>query len=417
MVTCPLEKVDQENVPRQIEKGNIINSISKRHFSSFAKKCSLLLPPSNSYSLISDILIDKKLSLQDKQIKMENLIKELTKLEIIDFLKKGELGNSNISTKILTSQLLNLNEDLKFYLDKNLKNSKKTYKDFIKEMDATLILSIALGKIIPFALKYKDLNDQPVTKLFETIGERIVSNFYYNEYKNKINIENLKQSDFKFYEFMEKINFKLSKDDLKKLGMDIAYFVSDRCNFIEIKEIEIKKEMYIRQIIPKEYFSILLEEFTIIDSEELPMIIPPLPWKIDSKGKIVDYGGNFLNNNLRYKYLLTDSHKNTLAGDLCFNKDIINMVNNMGKTKYIINKKLLDIILRQEYFLKDGKKLINFRRHEDSNKLTEYKKKQDFIKVNEITTYNSKYLYETSILQIARLFKDVKEIYMSPFID
>ena len=413
-----LKKVNQENVSRRKENGNIINSINKRYFSSSSYKYNnLLLPPSNSYSLISNVLREKSLSLQDKQIKIEKFIKELTKLEIIDFLKKEKIGKGNINYKILRSQLLNLNEDLNYYLDRKLNSSKKRYKESIKGMDSILILSIALGKIISFTLKYKDLYDQPVTKLFEVIGERIVSEYFFNEYKKKLKSENLKQSEFKFYEFKEKINLQTNEDDIKKLGMDIVYFISDRCNFIEIKEIGIRKEMYIRQIIPKEYFNMLLEEFTIIDSEELPMIAPPLPWKINSKGKIVDYGGSFLNNNLRYKYLLTNTHKNTLSRDLALNKDIINMVNNMANTKYIINKKVLDIVLQQEYLLKGGKRLINFRRHEHSNKLSEYKKNKDFSKVNEITQHNSKYLYETSILQIARLFKDVEEIYMTPFID
>lgn len=36
---------------------------------------------------------------------------------------------------------------------------------------------------------------------------------------------------------------------------------------------------------------LILKKMLIMDSEELPMIIPPLKWERDSKGNIVQYGG------------------------------------------------------------------------------------------------------------------------------
>ncbi len=50
-----------------------------------------------------------------------------------------------------------------------------------------------------------------------------------------------------------------------------------------------------RIIIPKFDLKYILENVTYLDTEELPMIIEPRPWKIDGKGEIIEYGGTLLN--------------------------------------------------------------------------------------------------------------------------
>ena len=40
------------------------------------------------------------------------------------------------------------------------------------------------------------------------------------------------------------------------------------------------------------------------------MLVSPADWKINSKGEVIEYGGTLTNNEFRYKYLVSQSHKN-----------------------------------------------------------------------------------------------------------
>jgi len=100
-----------------------------------------------------------------------------------------------------------------------------------------------------------------------------------------------------------------------------------------------------------------------------------------------------------------------------FNDDIINTINKMAQTEYTINKKVLSIIGEKEFYTKGNKMLINLKPHEESTLLSKYTKDKNFLKVYEITAYNSKYLHDTSILNIARLMSNVDKFYITTYID
>ena len=100
-----------------------------------------------------------------------------------------------------------------------------------------------------------------------------------------------------------------------------------------------------------------------------------------------------------------------------FNKTLIDTVNQMGCTEYTINKKVLSIITEKEYFLKGSERLIHFKSHEESELLSKYVEEKNYIKVNEITVYNSKHFYDISILNIARLMNNVDKFYITTSID
>ena len=99
------------------------------------------------------------------------------------------------------------------------------------------------------------------------------------------------------------------------------------------------------------------------------------------------------------------------------NKSLIDTINKMGRTGYTINKKVLSIIMEKEYFAKEGEILIHFKSHEESELLSKYVQDKNLIKVNEITAYNSKYFYDISILNIARLMYNVDKLYSPISID
>ena len=63
-----------------------------------------------------------------------------------------------------------------------------------------------------------------------------------------------------------------------------------------------------------------------------------------------------------------------------------------------INKDLFDIITNKIYYKENGEELILFNHHLDTEKLGEFYKNKEYAKIYEITSYNSRYLYETSII-------------------
>ena len=95
----------------------------------------------------------------------------------------------NIGMQIMVKQLKLLDEDFTMLLNKPSFYTKKPHMQIIKEVNPTTILSIVMGKIIPFAVKYKDLDEQPITKLMVSTGEAILQQvrleLYLRDLKNK----------------------------------------------------------------------------------------------------------------------------------------------------------------------------------------------------------------------------------------
>lgn len=102
---------------------------------------------------------------------------------------------------------------------------------------------------------------------------------------------------------------------------------------------------------------------------------------------------------------------------MLFNQQLINTVNRMARTRYTLNKKVLGIITEKNYFVKPNVPLINFEPHNETNLLSKYIEDKNFKKISEISNHNSKYTYEKSILNIARLMQHVDGFYTTNFID
>jgi len=373
---------------------------------------------SSSYNAILDIILDSKLTNFEKQKRIEETLMQYWRIELYNLISRKrsvELSN-DIGFNIIIRQLESLNEDIIILFNISSFIRNKPYMQIIKDIDPSLILSVVIGKVIPFVIKYNDLESQPITNFIIQIGEEILKVVYLEMYKRDLENEKI-SSELKFYEYIKQNNLTFNEDESAKLGLDMLNFFSNRSNFVELKEIKVKKDLIKRQLIPKEDFYKLLDGFTLIESEELPMLVPPYPWKIDNNGNIFEFGGNITNNEHRFKDLVSKSHKNYSIKNMKFNKDLIDTVNKMAQTEYTLNKKLLSIITEKEYFTKGNKKLIHFKPHEESLLLSKYAKDKNFFKVNEINVYNSKYHHDTSILNIARLMYNVDKFYITTFID
>jgi hypothetical protein len=104
---------------------------------------------------------------------------------------------------------------------------------------------------------------------------------------------------------------------------------------------------------------------------------------------------------------------------MTYNKHLVDAVNFKSKIPYTINLKLLEFITRNEFINRDKKDnvIIYKEIHPETSLLGAYMKDRKRSLVNEITIHNSKFLYHSSIISIAQLMKDVKEFYMTVFID
>ncbi|KAI9497330.1 hypothetical protein BDB00DRAFT_970603 [Zychaea mexicana] len=91
----------------------------------------------------------------------------------------------------------------------------------------------------------------------------------------------------------------------------------------------------------------------------------------------------------------------------------IKMVNYMSSIGFNINLKVLDLLMNLP--LNDD--LIIRTLHKETDEMSEIIKKNNKEKEFEITSYNSKFLYNNSILTIAKLYRDVEQFYFTFFLD
>src|SRR5690348_11046064 len=142
---------------------------------------------------------------------------------------------------------------------------------------------------------------------------------------------------------------------------------------------------------------------------------------MDEKKDIVEYGGTYSNNKYKLKPLISNTYKNPIAKTTIFTEEYINTINKLSSTPYKINKDVFDIISQKVYNIENNKSLVIFKPHEESHLLGDYlnalAKKKDYVKIHEIVSHNSKYLYTSSILNIARLMLNVDEFYFTVFGD
>lgn len=353
----------------------------------------------------------------NKQLKIEETLKYLWKIEIENLLKKrSTLSKDNIGLRILSDEIKRLEEDINIFVNNTLYTKYKAYLKIVSNIQPSLILSIVLGRCITFAVRFDDLDKQPIHSLFKSISDDILFEIG-KEYFIKEKKTNKLKENINIHEYCKKNNFFLSEEDEIKLGLDLVVLLCSNSNFLELKEIKIDRNISKRVLITKEGFKELIDNITLMDSEEIPMIIKPYPWRINSNGNIVSYGGTILNNQLQYKPLRSKSYENTVVNSLLFTNDVIDSVNKIAGVKYSINTKVLEIISNNIYYKDDNTPIVNLSEHSESNKISSYIHDKNHVKITEITSHNSKYLYESTLINIAKLMSKVEGFYLTIFID
>jgi hypothetical protein len=187
------------------------------------------------------------------------------------------LSIDNFGLRVIVKQLKELDEDINEYLNTKAFIKYKSHLSFLRIIEPSLILSIVMSKAIPFVVKYENNEDQPVTKLFLKTGEALFSEVVHKIYTDSNSCKIKKSKEYTVKNFMVDNNLILSEEELVSLGCDFITFFSERSNFIEVKDIMVRKDLRKRVIIPKSDLISLLENVTYLDTEELPMIIKPYP--------------------------------------------------------------------------------------------------------------------------------------------
>lgn len=250
-------------------------STNSKNFNSNSEKFKLLKPFSSGYAAIEDILKSDE-SDYDKQLKIENTIRYLLRLEIDGLLKhKDTLNSDDLSIKMILNEFNHLKDDIHNFIDSPIYSKNKTYIKHIKSMDPALILSIVLSKVIPFVFRHSDHDEQPIISLFKNIGNSIVLDISVEQYKKDLKNKKIKQK-ISLEEYRIKNNFIFDETDMIKLGLDLVTILSENSNLIEMQEIKVDKNLTKRIIVARDGLTELLDKITLVDSEELPMIIKPI---------------------------------------------------------------------------------------------------------------------------------------------
>jgi DNA-directed RNA polymerase len=370
---------------------------------------------SSGYNAIENIITSDD-TLYNKQLKIEETIRHLWRVEIEDILsKKSFLGNDSLGLRILVGEIKNLKDDIHKFINDPVFTKHKPYFKIIKTMDPTLILSILLGKAIPFSVRYKDSDEQPIHSLFKDLGDALLREVGLEYYNNDLKAGKITK-DINLSEYCSINNLILDEEELIKLGCDLVVILSNNSNLIELKEIKVSKNLSKRIILARDGLKNLLDNITLVDSEELPMLIKPLAWRINTEGVITEYGGSLLNNKYRFKSLRSKSFENIKGNNIKLSNLVIDAVNKIASVEYSINTELLDIVTSNEYF-KGKSPLVYLEPHSETSMLSTFIEDKNYIKVNEITSHNSKHLYDSSIISVARLMSKVEGFYVTVFID
>jgi hypothetical protein len=251
---------------------------------------------SNDYITISYILKDNNLTLENKQLKIENYIFNNWVDDLIKnlYLSKN-LFNSNIGLDMLKDTIKNLNDIIQEYKDNKKYSKGKIYFNFIKLINNNDIISIVLRNVIPKLFKTDELIEQNITSLFEKVGKELINNIcleQYNYYINKdyiinnIKLEsNLNYIDFKKI-FIEKFILyyeDMNEDDLYNyinnlyylIGGDLVEFLSINSSIYKMINKTTEDSKTYRTILPDSYLSDLFCKHMMYASQKLPMITKP----------------------------------------------------------------------------------------------------------------------------------------------
>ena len=243
--------------------------------------------------------------------------------------------------------------------------------------------------------------------------------FFIFKLKNKDNIIEIRNK-LSFKEFSDHVTQcygELQSDlEYSKLGHTILSFINLHSDLFSISEETTEKGNSFTVIYPGKYIEELLNTFSLSDISKLPMICKPINWELDpNSNEIINYGGYINNKDDKINYIhLSYKNKGRIQIE---NTNIVNTINFIQSTPFVINLKVLYYILKSiNNNINLGDDIFAANIHNETNKLLEYKNNGDMVKVVEILRHNSIYHNTYSTLSAALLFRNF-EFYQTMFTD
>lgn len=410
----------------------------------------------NTFIYLKNIILKDHKNLVDKQNEIEEFLDKKWELEYLKLLQdSGKLFNGSYGTDIILNSVNQLNIIVNDFLLNKKYNQSKSYKLVLDCLNSETLIAISLSKVVPFINKNYSIETQNVTELFSSVGKEILKYFYSTEYlkfKNlisnkdflnnlislnldsllkiypEINIEMLKVYlelnsniiDLDLNIFRSKIveNFNWDNYIEFKIGAELIEFIGANSEFYNVIS-ENKGNRAYRYIMPDKLLDILSKKHLNVSNYNLPMLCEPSKWELDfdvsnNEYKITNYGG-YLNNMKINNSVIHESNKN--SGKTIFkNKDVVDVINIMQSTPFIINKKVLNYILQciNDNF-NFGDKLI-LSKHINTSYLLKNKNDINEAVILEILKHNS--YYNENITTLTQcLLLDSNPFYLPMFID
>jgi DNA repair exonuclease SbcCD ATPase subunit len=170
-------------------------------------------------------------------------------------------------------------------------------------LKTSLIISIILGKVIPFSLRHSDIFNQPTHSLFLSVGKTLkretiielkqridnaekrineindLTKIEIDEKKKiKLDEENneLRRLIHEYKDNLNSLEKEIFDDDLIKTGLGFVALLNETSDFYTLDEQIIAKNKSIRYVIPRPKLQVLIDNIVLMDTIDLPMVIPPI---------------------------------------------------------------------------------------------------------------------------------------------
>lgn len=161
-------------------------------------------------------------------------------MEIYNLISKKGIDLNNFGIRVIVKPLNELDDDFQEYFKTKAFTKYKPYMYVLKDIDTTLVLCVIMSKCIPFTIKYENVEDQPVTKLFNTTGSVLLWEAQLQHYKNDIKDGLIANSDYKFSDYIKDTKILFDEDERIALGCcDFIFFFRERSNFFVVKDVKV----------------------------------------------------------------------------------------------------------------------------------------------------------------------------------
>jgi hypothetical protein len=149
----------------------------------------------------------------------------------------------------------------------------------------------------------------------------------------------------------------------------MVHFVKFKSQLFSITEQKKGKVIY-RVIVPSSELLKIIDDTTVSDCEELPMVSRPIEWEINFNGFITKFGGFLSNNATQYKAFFSPSYENTKAKLSKVNPLLTNFVSQISSVPYCINKTFYDFLMTlDDSPLSHSKPILHLSPHPNSKSL------------------------------------------------